>query len=121
MDDFLGHRIARRRFAAEDLDARHPVALRIVAQHVPVGNGLQDVQELALVFMDALDLHVKEGVGADRDPAFFLNPRRQRHLVDPLGGVKLLAKTLFAGEFLQPLQPVEVILPTGADPLGDQL
>ena len=59
LDDQLGGDIARRRLAAEDLDARHPFARRVGAHRVVERHRLQQVQQLALVFVDALDLHVE--------------------------------------------------------------
>ena len=67
MNDFLGHVIARRGLAGKDLDPRHPWPRRIAADRAPAGDGFQNVQKLALVFVDALDLHVEQRIGADLD------------------------------------------------------
>ena len=67
LDDQLGVPVARRRLAGEDLDPRHPVPLRMRADRVIERDRLEDVEELALVFVDALDLDVEQRVGSTRD------------------------------------------------------
>ena len=57
--------IAGRRLAGEDLHPRRPVARRLGADGVVERDGLEDVEQLALVFVDALDLHVEQRVGID--------------------------------------------------------
>src|SRR3546814_14903333 len=66
LDDLLGHKVAGRRLAAENLHARHALGLGIAADFVPQRGGVQDAQELALVFMYALDLDVEAGFAVDR-------------------------------------------------------
>ena len=61
LDDQLGVVIARRRLAGEEFDARHPVQLGMRADLVVERHGLDDVEQLALVFVDALDLDVEHG------------------------------------------------------------
>ena len=65
LDDQLGLRVARRRLAGEDLHARHEVDRRIGADGVVARDRLENVEQLALVFVDALDLHVEQRVGID--------------------------------------------------------
>ena len=60
LDDQLGVAIARRRLAGKDFHARHPVALRLVLDREIERHGLDDVEQLPLVFMDALDLDVEQ-------------------------------------------------------------
>ena len=81
LDDQLGVAVARRRLAGKDLDARHPVALRIVLDRVVERDRLQDVEQLALVFVDALDLDVEQCGRIDLDVDLFADQARQRDLV----------------------------------------
>ena len=67
LDDQLGRMIARRRLAGEYFHPRHEVAHGLGADFVIEGDGLQNIQQLPLVFVDALDLHVEQGVGIDLD------------------------------------------------------
>jgi hypothetical protein len=66
-DDQLGVVIARRGLAAEDLHPRHPVALGMAADLVIERHRLDQVEQLALVFVDALDLHIEQRVGIEPD------------------------------------------------------
>src|SRR3546814_17601355 len=68
LDDQLGHGIAGRRLAAEDLHPRQPVRHRIVADLVVERDGLKEVQELALVLVDPIDLDVQQRPRIDLDP-----------------------------------------------------
>ncbi len=63
----LGVPVARRRLAREHLDARHPVAFRVRLDRLIVRHRLDDVEQLALVFVDALDLHVEQRVRRHRE------------------------------------------------------
>ena len=65
LDDELGLRVARRRLAGEDLDPGREVDGRVGADRVVARDRLEDVEQLALVFVDALDLHVEHRVGID--------------------------------------------------------
>src|SRR5690606_37394995 len=67
LDDQLGVVIARRRLAGKELDARHPVLFGMRADLVVEGYRLDDVEQLPLVFVDALDLDVEHGRGIDAD------------------------------------------------------
>src|SRR5690606_14364369 len=58
LDDQLGLVVAGGRLAGEDLHPRHPVHGRIVADRLVQGHAVQQVEQLPLVFVDALDLHV---------------------------------------------------------------
>ena len=79
LDDQLRLRVARRRLAGEDLHARHPVPRRLVADREVERDRLQDVEQLALVFVDALDLHVEQRIGIEADAhAVADQPRRAR-------------------------------------------
>jgi hypothetical protein len=45
-----------------------------------VADRLEDVQKLALVFVDPLDLHVEDRVGIDRDAKLRVDPAGRRTL-----------------------------------------
>ena len=81
---------------------------------------VQHVQQLALVLVEALDLHVQHGVRVDVDPAVRLDPVGQALLVGELGGRKFLQECRLVREFLQLGQLAEVLAPVGADRLVDE-
>jgi hypothetical protein len=64
-DDQLRHRIARRRFPTEDHRAWEEVDARVVSQPVVERDDVKQVQQLALVLVDALDLHVEQRIEVD--------------------------------------------------------
>src|SRR6201999_2840454 len=78
LDDQFGIAITCRRLAGEDLDARHPVALRIILDRVVERDRFHDVEQLPLVFVDVLDLHVEQGGRIDLDIDLFADQARQR-------------------------------------------
>ena len=59
--------IAGRGLAGEDLHARRPVPFRVRADLIVQRHRLDEIEQLALVFVDALDLHVEQGVRIDAD------------------------------------------------------
>ena len=62
LDDQLGHVVGRGRFAGEHDHTRHHIGLRVAQDALVARDHVQDVEQLALVFVDALDLHIKHGV-----------------------------------------------------------
>ena len=97
LDDQLGVAIARRRLAGEDLDPRHPVALRLVLDRLVERDRLEDVEQLPLVFVDALDLHVEQRRRIDLDAEALADQPRQRDLVVVLDVAELLLERAVAG------------------------
>ena len=81
LDDQLGALVARRRLAGEDLHPRHPVLLRLRADRLVERDRLQDVEQLALVFVDALDLHVEQRVRRHAQPVRACSRSASRHLL----------------------------------------
>ena len=74
VDDFFRGVVGARGFTREDVYARHPVGIQVFQDAVVAVDDLQDVQQLSLVFVDALDLDVKECVRADFDAQFAVDP-----------------------------------------------
>ena len=76
LDDELGGVVAGRGLAAEDDGARGLLALGIELEPAVEGDGVQHVQVLALVLVDALDLHVEHRLGVELQ--LVSSPRRSR-------------------------------------------
>ena len=123
LDDQLGLHVARRRLAGEDLHPRHPVALGMGADRVVERDRLEDVEQLALVFVDALDLHVEQRARDRR--------RCRAGRVISLASVALLAR-LTCGELLpgtprssakrsSSVERFDIVEQAVADRLADQL
>ena len=68
LDDQLGQRIGRRGLAGEEEGARRHVERRVVAQAIVEDDDVQHIEQLPLVFVDAFDLAVEDGVGIDGLP-----------------------------------------------------
>ena len=62
LNDQLGHVVRRGRFAGEHDHTRHHIGLRITQDALVARDHVQEVEQLALVFVDALDLHIKHGM-----------------------------------------------------------
>jgi hypothetical protein len=75
-DHHLRQVIARRRLAAEDEYPRMDLEARIGLEAVIQPDHVQDVQMLALVFMDALDVHVEDGIGVDHHAGALADDQR---------------------------------------------
>ncbi len=101
LDDLLGGPVARRGLAGEDIGARDNRVRPVFGQAEILVQDVHDVEKLALVLMDALDLHIKERVRADGDPLRLFDERRQFFFVDLLDAGKLLLKTRVLGQRLQ--------------------
>ena len=112
-DDQLGHGVARRRLAAKDHRARRQVFS--VAQAQVALHHLQRRQMLALVFVDALYLHVEQGSGVHHHAELVLDVQRQALLGLQPGRLPALQKTGVAQEGLKLLQLGEIPPPALAD------
>ncbi len=78
-------------------------------------------QQLALVLMDALGLHIEDRCGIDIDICDAIDDARQPLLVFDLGDAELGLETLIVGELFDPDEPIEVGHPGFADRPIEQL
>ena len=67
LDDQLGAVIRGGGLAGEDLHPRHMIHIRPRADPLVERDGLQQIEQLALVFMDALDVHIEQRVRIERN------------------------------------------------------
>ena len=70
---------------------------------------VEQVQELPLVFVDALDVHVEQRVGIERRPGLLANEPAERGLVGALDGGETLDRRGIVGMCGKPLQRRAVI------------
>ena len=120
LDDELRLPVAGRRLAGEDLHARHPVALGLRAHRVVQRDRLQDVQQLPLVLVDALDVDVEQRIRIEADAQALGDDARQRDLVRAPHRGEALAQRGVARERGQRLERVGVVQHLRADRLDDQ-
>ncbi|KAF5032753.1 hypothetical protein DSECCO2_613850 [anaerobic digester metagenome] len=84
------------------------------------GDDVQDVQELALVLVDALDVHVEEGRGVQAHAHLAQHVAGQELLVAPPHLLPALPEIGVVGMRGQGFEPVQVHDPPFADDGGDQ-
>ncbi len=107
LDDQLGRIVAGRCLAAEDDGSRRGIAaaLEVTVQR----HRVQHVEVLALVLVDALDLHVEHGVGQQLDAVRVLRVSRQGLFVGPLDLTPSFAELAVVAPGLELTQAVEVV------------
>src|SRR5882762_2179799 len=111
LDDGLGHRITRSRLAGKDHGAGYDVGARILAYAPIAGDYIQEIQELALVLVDSLHLHVEQGVDADLDAGAPDDLVGEPLLVGSLDAAKLAAKFRIIGGAGQAPELFEIVFP----------
>ena len=116
LDDQLGHVIGRSGLAGNDHRARRPVSS---IHTIGVGNDglvarhhVQDVEQLPLVFVDALDLHIEQAGRVDDDAQLTPDQIGQALLVGGLDGEELLAETDVGGQRRQRLDLGQIFAPS---------
>ena len=112
--------IARRRLAAEQLDARHPVAFGVRADLVIERHRLDDVEQLPLIFMDALDLDVEHRRRVDPRIQPLAQKVGQRRLVRPLYRDEFLLKRRVVGKGIEVAQRFGIVQKRLADRLANK-
>ena len=116
----FGHVVARGRLAAEDHRARgHPLGLAVLDTQV-LGYHLQGIEVLALVLVDALDLHIKERGRIHQHAGVAVDVVAQLALHRQLGGLPALQEAGVVDELLQLAQLVEPVDPALSDRLVQQ-
>ena len=82
---------------------------------------MQHIQVLALVLVDALDLHIEDGIRVDGHAGALADERGQRALVGALDLAPLGAKVRVLGQRLEPAQLARDLDPAVADGARDEL
>ena len=120
LDDLLGGPIPRRRLAGQNAGARRGRLPAVFHQGEIFVDDEHDEQQLPLVLVDALDLHIEQRVRVYGCPQCVLHVAGQGVLVGLLGGGEPLPETCIVGERFQGAQLLQVGDPAVADGLGDQ-
>ena len=95
--------------AGEDPDPRHPVAIRFLAHGLIKSDGFQNVQQLALVFVDPLDLDIEDRVGIELDVQSVHGPIGQHHFVGAPDLGQALMHGRVVGKGCEPFQRVRIV------------
>ncbi len=122
LDDALGNHVTGRRLAANQYATVGPAIQPSAVDAVVQMDHMQHVEQLPLVFMDALDLYVEQRVGVEFHAAFGFDERRQAHLVGALDATPLRVKfrVFQVRQRLQFLQLAQVGHPGVADLAADE-
>ena len=122
-DDQLGHLVGRGRLAGKHHDARdHAVRrrLRVVQDLLVARDHVQHVQQLALVLVDALDLHVEQCAGVQLQALVLHHPARQALLVHLLGVAEGAQESRLVRHVAQRLQLRQIAPPAPPNALVQQ-
>ena len=119
-DDELGHVIAGRCLAAEDERAGRGITMASGLEAYVLSNHLQDVQMLALVLMDAFDLHVEHRLRIHRNPRALPHERLEFGFVRLLHLPPLFAEACILCQRLEPCELLEVGYPLLANRIADE-
>ena len=120
LDDELGHGIPWRGLPAENHGAGHGVNDNTFSDAVIACDNLEHVQELPLVFVNALDLNVEHRVGIDLDLESHHNDFSKALFVCPLHLTELLPKLGLGGKRSKFFELLKVTVPVGADGHGNE-
>lgn len=121
MNDLLRHPVSRGGLASEDGDARLlllPLLWLHSLESQVAMDDTKDVELLALVLVDTLDLHIKEGSRVDSHTGGRLDELRQTDLVGVLDLVPFLPKLLVLSVLLEAVQKSQVLEEPVAAALG---
>src|SRR5262249_46458352 len=86
LDDQLCLRVVRRRLAGEYFHPRYPIAIGLRPDRVIERDRFEEIEQLALVFVDAFDLHIEQRIRVHVEIEAFDDQPREGHLVGALGG-----------------------------------
>ncbi|OQA24790.1 MAG: hypothetical protein BWY59_02034 [Verrucomicrobia bacterium ADurb.Bin345] len=121
LDDQLGHEVARRRLRGEDERSRHKLQAGILLDPVVLVDDVQDVENLPLVLVQPLDLHIEQRLRIHHDPVVLQNQLGEPTLVLMLDRAEPRLELGIFHHRLKPLQLLEVGDPAVADFFRDQL
>ena len=120
MDDALGHGVARGGLGAEQERLGREVQAGVILQALVQVDDLQGVQQLALVLVKALYLHIEDGVGVQHHTLVLPGEGGKGKLVLMLDVLQTLKDRLVAGVGLQLFQLLRMGEIALADQVADQ-
>ena len=120
LDDLLSGPVARRGLAGKEVGARCAWVGAVFRQAQVLMQDVHDVEKLPLVFVDTLDLHVEQRLGADRKALRLPNKPREFFFVGLLDLCELGLERRIVRQRFQPTQLIEIGDPTLPDRLRNQ-
>ena len=119
-DDLLGARVARRGLGAKDERARRDLVGRVRIDAVVQHEDVQRVEQLALILVQALHLHVEHRIRIDLHALLARQPVGKACLVLALDAGELLAESGVVAQRQDVLDLLDVVTPAVADALIQQ-
>ena len=120
LNDLLGEEIAGGCLGAEDIGLGGKGLVGMIKQPLVLRENMQRVEVLALVLMEPLDLHVKDGVGIDENAVVLEDIVRHFHLALMLDGGELFKNGLVVAILHQTFEPGSILDEAVADETGNQ-
>ncbi len=111
----LASMVGRRRLAGEEEGPRRDLDARVVPQPVVQHHNAQRIEQLPLVFVDAFDLAIENGVRVDDLAGRRFEPVGEMRLGVAFGLAELVAKSFVIGKRFELAQLAEVGDPAVAD------
>ena len=119
LNNELGHLVAWGGLASEDERTGRDIGLRVALQTQVLGENVQYVEVLSLVFVDALGLDIEKGCRVHPDAGALLDQASQVALGGALDLAPLVLELVVLGPRFELTQLVEVAQPDLADPVGE--
>ena len=120
LDDQLGKMVGGRRLPREEERPRRHLQVRVRPQPVVEHHDAQGVEKLPLVFVDALDLAIKDGVRIHGLPGGGFEPLGELSFGLALGLAEVVAKAPVVGQRFELAQLGQVGDPAVANGRGDR-
>ena len=115
LDDQLGHVVGRGRLAGKNHHPWHRDCAGLLEQAQVACDHMQHIEQLALVLVNAFDLHIKQRPGGHADGHVLLQPTGQPLLVGQLGLADGGNQGRVVQVGLERLQAAQVTAPAAAD------
>ena len=120
LDDVLGEVVAGSGLGGKDENTRGDVVVGILKDPPIESQDVKEIEVLALVFVQALDLHIEEGGGIHNYATLLLDDAGEVDLIGMFDLHELALELRILCQGLQGMQFVEITLPTASDSGGDE-
>ena len=119
-DNRLGHGVTGGRLAADQHTARRPIYNIPPLDPVIKMNNMENVEQLAFVLVNPLDLHIEHGLRIEINTAVGLDQLSQTQLVFIFDLLPALLESPIPGQLFELLQLHQIDHPSVADAVADQ-
>ena len=121
LDDLFGQKVSGRGLRAEDIRLWHKRRVWIILKPKILCQDMQRIEMLPLIFVQALDLHIKDGIGVERNAGSVKHIFGETLLVFLLNSGKPFERLFIAGEPFETAQMRHIVQPAVADGVKQKL